>query len=183
MANGTALQPITFTSNPGTCIWEGVQLNSSNNDINYSQFNNARYAIKIETSSNDNQIRFSSFQNNGGCIPENDPLSGAIVGSTDNTIISSNVFTSNNTAIYLSRSGGNTIVNNVISGTKKVGLALFPANITPSNDNQILSNTIRFGNDYGMYVALGSDNQIRGNQVYNNNGGGGAGFRTGSQPR
>ncbi|MFQ5613080.1 MAG: right-handed parallel beta-helix repeat-containing protein [Anaerolineae bacterium] len=171
LATGSGGQPIQFTSPSGACYWKGIVLESDGNTISYASFENASQAIKFEDS-NGHTITFNTFQNNGGCVPEPNPLSGAIIGETDNSLINDNVFTSNNTAIHLPRSGGNTIARNVISGTTEHALS-FPFNpATGSNDNTIISNTVRHSARFGIYAASGADNSILENLVYLNQQGG-----------
>ncbi|MBN1994896.1 MAG: DUF11 domain-containing protein [Anaerolineae bacterium] len=170
-AEGSAAQPIRFTAqNPGVCAWEGLDLKSNNNVLRYAWLEYAKQAVKFEFSSNLNTIEFNTFQHNGGCFA--DPTSGAIIGATDRTIISQNVFTDNQTAIYLSRSSVNRIEENVISGTTQNGVFFGPTLGTPSQDNLILSNTIRYAGGYGIYMATGNVNWIQTNQIYNNTAGG-----------
>jgi uncharacterized repeat protein (TIGR01451 family) len=170
VADGTSAQPIQFTSNPGTCYWQGVQLYSDNNVIRYSSLEYARYAIKAEVGSDFNTIEFNTFRVNGGCT--SDPLSGAVVGSTDNSDIADNVFIDNNTAIYLSKSSNNSIARNVISGTNEVALSLYPSAGTRSSNNTIISNTVHHAGGFGIYVTVGTDNSILENEVYDNQAGG-----------
>ncbi|MBN1219535.1 MAG: DUF11 domain-containing protein [Anaerolineae bacterium] len=170
-AVGSAGQPIRFTAaNPGSCAWEGIDLKSNDNTVRYAWFEYAKQAVKIETTSNLNTIEYNTFQQNGGCFA--DPTSGAIIGATDRTIINYNVFTNNQTAIYLSRSSRNRIEGNVISGTTQNGIYFGPTLGTPSLDNTILSNTVRYAGGYGIYLATGNINIIQSNQVYSNTAGG-----------
>ena len=169
VAIGTSTEPIIFVSSSGqACTWQGVQLNSDSNQISYVHFKHAKYAIKIEGTSDSNTLTFNIFQNNGGCSPEPDPLSGAIVGTSDSNIISHNVFTNNNTAIYMGRSGGNEISYNIISGTNEVALSLYHADVTRSADNNIISNTIRYAKKYGIFLSRGQNNTVRENILHNN---------------
>ena len=168
VAVGTSVAPITFVASSGQCTWQGLQLNSDDNEISYASFKYAKYAIKIEGTSDSNTLTFNTFQDNGGCSPEPDPLSGAIVGTSDSNIIRYNVFTNNNTAIYMGRSGGNEIGHNVISGTNKVALSLYHADVTRSADNNIISNTIRYAGEYGIFLIRGQGNTVRGNIVHDN---------------
>jgi uncharacterized repeat protein (TIGR01451 family) len=170
VADGTSAQPIQFTSNLGTCYWQGVQLYSDYNVIRHSSLEYARYAIKPEVGSDFNTIEFNTFRNNGGCT--SDPLSGAVVGSTDHSDIADNVFIDNNTAIYLSKSSSNSIARNVISGTDEVALSLYPSAGTRSSSNTIISNTVHHAGEFGIYVTVGTDNSILENEVYDNQAGG-----------
>ncbi len=170
-AVGLATQPIQFTAaNPAQCAWEGLDFKSGGNILQYALLEYAKQAVKIEFSSNSNIIEYNTFQYNGGCSA--DPTSGAIIGATDDTDIRHNVFTSNHTAIYLSRSSINRIENNIISGTVQNGIFFGPTPGTPSQDNQILSNTIRHTGGYGIYFSTGNINWIQYNQVYSNTTGG-----------
>lgn len=170
-ASGTVTQPITFTANPTTCAWLGVNLQSDNNVIKYAFFEYAKYAIKIEVGSDLNTISFNTFQNNGGC-PSSDPLSGAVVGSTDNSDINDNVFNNNNTAIYLSKSSNNMIARNLISKTTQVGLSFYPPAATRSSNNVLVSNTVRNAGGFGIYMAVGDNTSILENKVFSNTAGG-----------
>jgi uncharacterized repeat protein (TIGR01451 family) len=170
VAIGTPTQPITFTASPGTCAWLGVDLLSDNNIVEYATFEYARYAVKVEVGSDFNTINFNRFQNNGGCL--SNPLSGAVVGSTDNSAINDNAFINNNTAIYLSKSSNNTIARNLISKTTQVGLSFFPPAATRSSNNVVVSNTIRNAGGFGIYMAVGDNNSILDNKVFSNTAGG-----------
>lgn len=170
LASGTPTQPITFTSSPGICAWLGIELQSDNNIIDHAYFEYAKHAIKIEVGSDFNTITFNSFQNNGGCA--SNPLSGAIVGSTDNSTVSDNIFSTNNTAIYLSKSSNNTIARNLISTTTQVGLSFFPSAGTRSSNNTVVSNTVRNAGTFGIYMTVGDNNSILNNKVFSNTAGG-----------
>ena len=61
VASGTSTQPISFTASSTTCAWQGINLQSDNNVINYALFEYAKYAIKIEVGSDLNVISFNTF--------------------------------------------------------------------------------------------------------------------------
>ncbi len=168
-AVGTTAQPIQFTGNPGICTWDGLQLKSDDNTIRHAEFEYAARAIYINDGDGQ-KITSNTFQNNGGCSLT-DFLSGAISGFTDGSLISQNVFTNNNTAIYLKRSGGNTISRNVISGTIKNAIFFDKSLVTPSSSNRIMTNTVHNAAEYGISLAKGLNNTVSGNEMYDNGGG------------
>jgi len=85
---------------------------------------------------------------------------GVVFYSSGSNIVSDNNITSNNGGISLYYSGSNVISGNTISLNNYDGIVFYY-----SGNNMVFGNTISSNNNYGMYLALYSDNNI----IYFNN--------------
>jgi len=85
---------------------------------------------------------------------------GIVFYSSSSNIVSDNSITSNNGGISLYYSGSNVISGNTISLNNYDGIVFYY-----SGNNMVFGNTISLNNNYGMYLALYSDNNI----IYFNN--------------
>ncbi len=169
VANGTLTQPITFTSNispTASCAWNTIRLFSDGNTIRHSLIEYARWGIYIEPFSGGHNISSNTFRQNGLCLPS--PVGAGIAGSPDNSTIADNTFVNNNSAIYVTKASGNIVLNNTISGTGQAAIAFVRSGSTStrSSNNQVHSNTVRYAGDFGIYMAVGSDNSILNNKVF-----------------
>jgi parallel beta-helix repeat protein len=70
----------------------------------------------------------------------------------------------------VTKASGNIVLNNTISGTGQAAIAFVRSGSTStrSSNNQVHSNTIRYAGDFGIYMAVGSDNSILNNKVFSN---------------
>ncbi|GAB4533647.1 MAG: hypothetical protein Kow0063_15900 [Anaerolineae bacterium] len=174
VAIGTPGQPITFTSSdtstPQSCDWDAIRFNSDDNIVRYSIVEYATWGLDLREPYGGHDIRYNTFRYNGLCTIS--PEGGAIVGTTDVTSITHNIVISNASGIRLSKSSGNLIAQNVVSGTTRPGVAFVRSLATPSSDNQVYSNTVRGSQDTGILLELGDFNDVSGNLVYDNWGNG-----------
>jgi uncharacterized repeat protein (TIGR01451 family) len=170
VAIGTPAQPITFTSNvspvPASCDWDDVRINSNDNIVRYSIIEYATWGLDLREPYGGHDISYNTFRYNGLCTIN--PVGGAIVGSTDVTSITHNTFVDNASGVRLSKSSGNLIAYNVVSGTTQSAIAFVASLATPSSDNQVYSNTVRGSQDAGILLDLGDYNEVSGNLVYDN---------------
>jgi parallel beta-helix repeat protein len=160
-ANGTSGQPITFTPNTGSpvsCFWNTIRLFSNQNEIQHSLIEYGRWGLYIEPFSVGHIISNNTFRHNGLCLPS--PVGAAIAGSPDDTQISGNIFTNNNSAIYVTKANGNRVFGNTVnstSGTNVPAVAFVRSGLTFSSLNHVYSNTIRGASGEGIFLDLGAD--------------------------
>jgi parallel beta-helix repeat protein len=168
ISNGTSGQPILFSSNvgPASCNWKTIRMFSDDNSIQYSRIEYARWGIYAEPFSGGHLIRNNIFYKNALCASS--PVGAAIAGSPDDTEMSSNTFTDNGSAIYLTKSSGNLIFGNTISGTTVAAIAFIRSGSTNSSNNQIYGNTIHASQAEGIFLDLGFQNAITTNLIYSN---------------
>ncbi len=143
-----------------------------NNDIE----KNSNMGIYIEHSSNI-EIYGNTIKNNKwGTLLQattatvennkiyNNTLTGILISNSNHTHVNGNSLYGNPSSVEIRDSYSNTVYNNTMDGSNSGSYGIL---IDNSTQNNILNNTVQ-GNRFGIYLEMGSSNQILGNIILRN---------------
>ena len=176
IATGTAAAPIHFypaNATPTRGIWRGIQVNNTTvSTISHTIIDYAYAAVRVDTVNQpvhvlSSTIRYAGKGSNGSAEP-----SGAIIGSSDQSLIRFNTIYSSDLGINLNEAGGNQIGHNVIYDIIEACITVGNGG-TGSQNNAILdnhlfncgTNAIRLVE--GTPGQVGVFNQVVGNVISN----------------
>ena len=141
-------------------IDKSIKLIGENRETTIIDANGEDYAVSIGTSYV--VIRGFTIQGATGVgIVAYNPYGDPPV--TNENTITDNIITNNKYGLSLTRSSGNTITGNIITGNRRHGICL-----EGSSDNTISGNTIENNEWAGIELASSSGNHILGNTIINN---------------
>ena len=135
-------------SDNGIWIYDSINNNITNNDIH-----NNYYGIRLGGSSN--QIIANT-------IHHNYEYGISLVNGVQNNVQDNTIFSNDDVGIFLYGSNQNIIQSNTIAYNRNISISL-----VSSNSNVISENSIQ-GNDQGIKINLGHNNQIRRNNFIEN---------------
>ncbi|UCF08681.1 MAG: right-handed parallel beta-helix repeat-containing protein, partial [Thermoplasmata archaeon] len=166
-----------INSNNVTYNWGGIILAYSNDNfmVENNVKNNIRgmgigsssgnYIINNTASANDWEgiLLVGADGNNitGNTVTDNNDYGIVFVGSDGNTIAYNAISSNFEYGISLDSSNGNTVTNNSVSLNFNYGIQC------TGSDNIIINNTVSL-NNYGIYLALATNNRIHHNSIIDN---------------
>jgi parallel beta-helix repeat protein len=145
--NQITLNGFTVQNSGSICYNGGIHINSDFNNISDNIIsNNEEIGLWLD-SSDDNIVSNNKMENND--------LDGLWIDNSKYNTVENNLITSNTeNGMVIKDSVQNTVSDNIISFNNNNGMSI----LYPSNDNNIIKNTIRSNNENGIFINASSNN-------------------------